>query len=71
MSVLKKEYNIALVRWNKSKTFMDGLASQEEKDKWLPEFGEMLKTINKLISQIEQAGHKMTEIEIIEGFKEA
>ena len=64
----KKEYNLQLDRYYKAeKYFENDKISQEEKEKYLPHFQEVLKNLNNLLDKI--VIYK--ECEILNGFKGA
>jgi hypothetical protein len=59
--------------YNKAcKTMDDSSFPDEDKEKWVPKFRTLLDGLNQSVSDIEQElGRKMTEDEILKGFKGA
>jgi hypothetical protein len=68
LSDLMQEYNTELARMQKAMDYMDGPASNEEKNKWVPEFKAIEEFLNGLINKIGQSGYKMSDDEILNGF---
>lgn len=67
MDELKLEYNKSLKRYYKAMEYFDRKdISQEEKEKYLPNFQEILNKLNYLLSKLEV----YTNQEVMEGFHE-
>jgi len=68
--ILEERYNEALKKFYEAANIMwdSGLPIQKY-DKWMPRFRELLDDLNKIIAEIEEAGHKMTEDEMLVGFR--
>jgi hypothetical protein len=66
VSILKQQYNDLLVKINKAIVYMDSAIPKTEKERWQPKFKALIDEANDLIKQIGD----VTEIEILEGFKE-
>lgn len=65
----KIQYNKTLQRERKAEIFLDK-ATEEEYEKWYPEFLKITKELSIMIMKYEEiAGVKMKEDEILEGFK--
>lgn len=61
----KKEYNKLLSRYEKAIGYFDNVSiSQEDKERFLPDFQEVLKGLNHYLSKIEV----YTNQEVLEGF---
>ena len=74
MSVLDElmlEYVQLLKRYNKAAHYMDdpGIPTSK-KEAWAPELRTIIGKLDNLISQIEEAGLKMSDRQILEGFQE-
>lgn len=65
---LKQEYNTELARIQKAMDYMDGPASNDEKNKWVPEFKAIEELLNELINKIGRVGYKMSDDEKLYGF---
>ena len=61
---LKQEYNALLARFNKASAYLDGPASIEEKERWIPELQKIIARLNELVNQL-----GLTEEEIFNGVK--
>ena len=69
MTILEaqREYNELLKRFHKANEYFESdKATQIEKEKFLPQFQEVLKGLNYLLSKIEV----FTKQEVLEGFHE-
>lgn len=61
----RREYDKLLERYRKANDYFENVkVSQEEKEKFLPNFQEILKELNYLLSKIEV----YTQQEVLEGF---
>jgi hypothetical protein len=70
VETLKTEYNKVLQRWDKATKFLEGEATAEEIDKWLPDYEKILKQRNALIMDIwEYSKAKPTLAEYEGGFQ--
>lgn len=70
MSILKQQYNKLLAREKKAQHFLK-TASNEEVDKWLPEYTKIIIQLSRLIYKIqEEEGGELSKEELQEGFKE-
>jgi hypothetical protein len=72
VSILKLQiqYNDTLARMKKAMEFMDGPAPLAEKEKWQPKFKQIEKQLDGLIADIRATGHEISDMEILNGFKE-
>ena len=70
MDTLRKQYNELLAREKKAENFLNK-ATDEQYEKWLPEFQNIIIQLSTLIGKIEkEEGRKLTQNEALEGFKE-
>lgn len=71
LKILKTEYNKVLERWDKATEYLENpIRTQNEIDKWLPEYEKILKQRNCLIIEIwTESGIKPTIEEYEGGFK--
>jgi hypothetical protein len=67
---LKLKYNKKLLRMKKAINFMDGPASDEQKEKWFPEFLKLWRSIEEQLEELKRSGCEMTPTEILKGFGE-
>jgi flagellin-specific chaperone FliS len=70
MNPLKERYNKLIEREKKAEDFISK-ATDEQYEKWLPEFQNIIIQLSTLIDKIEkEEGRKLTQNEALEGFKE-
>jgi hypothetical protein len=70
MNPLKERYNKLIEREKKAEDFISK-ATDEQYEKWLPEFQNIIIQLSTLIGKIEkEEGRKLTQNEALEGFKE-
>lgn len=70
MSVLelKQEYNTVLTREKKAEVWISK-ATNEQIDKWLPEYDKIIRQLGSIIIKIENTENiKLTDKEILNGF---
>jgi len=67
---LKAKYNEVLERHNKGAAYLDSDVSLEQKEKWAPEFSDIVRSMNELAGVMAKEGHTMTDDEILKGFEE-
>jgi len=67
LELLKKEYNIALARFNKMEKWCE-TASHEEQEKQYKNIVGVINTCNNLLSKIKSTGYLPTSNEILNGF---
>jgi hypothetical protein len=70
VSLLKQQYNKNLIRRTNAEIYFEGFALDDEKDKWVTKFINLIKEANELLSQIEQSDYKVSDNEILNGFQE-
>ncbi len=66
---LKKQYNDVLIRHYKGKKYLDDDSILiENREKWVPEFTNILHELSRILKAIEDSGIKYTDSEILGGF---
>jgi hypothetical protein len=69
MDALKQRYNLALKREQKAEIWLNK-ATDEQLEKWIPEFNKIIVELSQLIYLIEkQKNRKLSYSEVSEGFK--
>lgn len=70
MQTLKEEYNKLLEREKKAAQYLDDNTKPiAEREKWIPQYKNIIDRLGAIIDELRQLGYKMTDNEIIEGFK--
>lgn len=69
LSDMQKQYNKLIARFNNASEFMDSDNPLAEKEKWQPEFNNIVNRLDDLIILIQkELGREMTAEEILNGF---
>jgi len=67
----QQEYNTLIKRLNKACLLIDDEKIPiSQREKWIPEFKRILKSIHELAEKIKKSGYEMTDSEILDGFEE-
>ena len=68
MPILREEYNTLLKRWKDAFVFLNTDISQEEKERWLPEYEKICERLNKLTTLLRLNDAKITNEQLMKGF---